>query len=211
MSQTADSAWMLDYASGALSEPFALAMATHVSMNDEAARQYDKLNALGGALLDDMSGDELDGEIMDVMRRLDDVEPILIETAETVSDVPAPLRPYIGASYDDLNWRTIGPGIKQALIETGVSTHKVGLLKIAPGRPVGQHTHKGTEFTVVLEGAYDDGYTRFEKGDLQLADASLDHQPLADKDQGCICLFVLDAPLRFTGPLSKWLNPFITF
>ena len=34
MSQTADSAWMLDYASGALSEPFALAMATHVSMND---------------------------------------------------------------------------------------------------------------------------------------------------------------------------------
>ena len=211
MSHIAETEWMLDYASGALSEPFALAMATHVSMNEDAAKQYDKLNALGGALLEDMDGDDLNGEIADVMRRLDDIEPIVIDAPDQPSNVPAPLRPYIGQSYDDLNWKTIGPGIKQALIETGVSTHKVGLLKIAPGRPVGQHTHKGTEFTVVLEGAYNDGDMRFEKGDLQLADAELDHQPLADKEEGCICLFVLDAPLRFTGPLSKWLNPFITF
>jgi len=211
MSHIAETEWMLDYASGSLSEPFALAMATHVSMNEQAAKQYDKLNALGGALLEDMAGDDLNGELADVMLRLDDVEPVVADIAEEPSNIPAPLRPYIGRSYDDLKWKTIGPGIKQALIETGTLTHKVGLLKIAPGRPVGQHTHKGTEFTVVLEGAYGDGDLRFEKGDLQLADASLDHQPLADKDQGCICLFVLDAPLRFTGPLSKWLNPFITF
>ncbi|MGD8325728.1 MAG: ChrR family anti-sigma-E factor [Sphingomonadales bacterium] len=210
MSQTADTAWMLDYASGALSEPFALAMATHVALNSEAAQQYEKLNALGGALLDDMEEEYLDGALNDILNRLDDIEPAPA-TVQSETNIPAPLRAYIGTSYDDLNWRPIGPGIKQALIETGVATHKVGLLKIAPGRPVGQHTHKGIEFTVVLDGAYDDGDMRFEKGDLQLADSSLDHQPLADKDRGCLCLFVLDAPLKFTGPLSKWLNPFITF
>ena len=41
------------------------------------------------------------------------------------------------------------------------------------------------------------------------ADSHVDHRPVADEDEDCLCLIVTDAPLRLTGWLGRLLNPFI--
>ena len=79
------------------------------------------------------------------------------------------------------------------------------------GRQVPQHTHEGSELTVVLDGAFHDETGHYGRGDLVIADSSLDHRPTADEEQDCLCLAVTDAPLRLTGRFGRFFNPFIRF
>ena len=44
---------------------------------------------------------------------------------------------------------------------------------------------------------------RYARGDLAIADSALDHQPVADSGEDCICFAVTDAPLRLTGPVGR--------
>ncbi len=71
------------------------------------------------------------------------------------------------------------------------------------------HTHEGTELTLVLAGAFSDAHGHFLRGDVAEADASVEHQPVADPGEDCLCLAVTDAPLRLTGPFGRLLNPFL--
>ena len=71
------------------------------------------------------------------------------------------------------------------------------------------HTHEGCEFTLVLQGGYHDGDVGYARGDFQFADSSLNHSPVADPGEPCLCLAVLDAPMRLTGRIGRLVNPFI--
>jgi putative transcriptional regulator len=42
-------------------------------------------------------------------------------------------------------------------------------------------------------------------------DADNDHRPIAGPGRDCICLTVIDAPLRLTGRFGRFLNPFVKF
>jgi putative transcriptional regulator len=63
----------------------------------------------------------------------------------------------------------------------------------------------------VLAGGFSDGDGHYVRGDLSFSDGEVDHSPRADDDGECICLTVTDAPLRLTGPLMRFLNPFVRF
>jgi putative transcriptional regulator len=63
--------------------------------------------------------------------------------------------------------------------------------------------------TLVLEGSYRAGDARFLAGDVECADETITHQPIADADATCICLAVTDAPLRFRNLLGRMMQPFI--
>ncbi|RMH44225.1 MAG: transcriptional regulator, partial [Alphaproteobacteria bacterium] len=43
--------------------------------------------------------------------------------------------------------------------------------------------------------------------DIEVADASLEHTPVADEGEPCICLAATDAPLRFHGLIPRLLQP----
>ena len=72
-----------------------------------------------------------------------------------------------------------------------------------------RHTHRGLELTLVLTGAYCDAANCFERGDIQIADPTTDHQPVAQAGEDCICLVALEAPIWFTGPIGRLANPFV--
>jgi len=207
---------MIDYASGALPEPVALAMATHISLSPEARADYQRLNALGGALLESLedAGDMPDDMLDAVMARLDEPEPAANAApaldARTRALVPGPLQRYLPASLDRLPWKQVIRGVEEFRFETTVEGYKTALLRVAPGRPMPRHSHRGPEYTVILEGAYDDDDgLRMERGDICEAQPSDNHQPVADPETGCICLIVLDAPLRLSGLLGAVVNPFL--
>ena len=79
---------------------------------------------------------------------------------------------------------------------------------IPAGTALPDHGHKGMELTLVLQGAFsdDDGY--FARGDIEVADTHVDHTPVADISEDCICLAVTDAPLRFKGLIPRLAQPF---
>ncbi|HYD98947.1 MAG TPA: ChrR family anti-sigma-E factor, partial [Alphaproteobacteria bacterium] len=88
---------------------------------------------------------------------------------------------------------------------------KARLLRVHAGTAMPQHTHDGEELTLVLCGAFRDETGRYARGDLAVTDSEIDHQPVAEPGEACICLAVTDAPLRLTGRFMRFLNPFVKF
>ena len=206
-------ALLMDYAAGSLAEPVALAVASHVSLNQAAQAAYADFNRVGGLMLDDLEPEEMDDDALDaVLDRLDEMAvsvPAPKLDAETQELIPAPLQPYLAASLTDLPWRRIGLGVEEYRVPVPGDTHRVSLLRIRPGRAMPRHTHRGPEYTVVLDGSYTDGDRVLGRGDLDYEDVADHHQPVADKDTGCLCLIVLDAPVKLTGMVGRLINPFL--
>ena len=122
--------------------------------------------------------------------------------------LPQPLRGYVGDSLDRLPWRRLGPIAELRLLpaRAGFTTR---LLWARAGAAVPAHTHAGSEMTLVLRGGFTDAGGHFVRGDVEEADHSVDHRPVADDDEDCLCLTVTDAPLRLTSRFGRLLNPFL--
>ena len=114
----------------------------------------------------------------------------------------------MSGGLNELEWKRIGRGISEARIDVGVDRYRTSLLKIDAGRPVPVHTHEGNEYTLVLSGGFSDASGHYLRGDLSVADPTVEHTPVADTDGPCLCLAVLDAPARFTGPIGRLVNVF---
>lgn len=203
---------LLDYASGALREPVALLVATHLALCPECRRQIAAMEAVGGALLDQLPPEPVaDDSLARLLARLDRPEPEAPMTEAPVAGVPLlpqPLRGYVGGSLDHVTWRQLG-SMAEARLLPGHEGFTTRLLKIRPGVAMPHHTHVGSELTLVLQGGFSDVTGHYLRGDVAEADGELDHQPIADRDEECVCLAVTDAPLKLTGWFGRLLNPFI--
>lgn len=205
------------YAAGHLEEPIALLVATHSALCPDCRRQIAELEQVGGALLDSLKPSRLEEESLDsVLARLDDA-PVAFEIPPSRNQefqgdmrLPQPLRGYFSKSLDELDWRGRG-AIAEVELLPEQEAFKTRLLKIKAGAAVPRHTHEGAEITMVLSGGFSDGRGHYLRGDVALADRDVDHRPVADPDEDCICIAVTDAPLRLTGPLGRWLNYFVRF
>lgn len=83
------------------------------------------------------------------------------------------------------------------------------LLQIQPGGSVPEHTHKGYELTLLLEGEFSDEQGHYVPGDFMMLDGTNTHKPYSDK--GCLCFTVVNQPLHFTQGINRLLNPIGTF
>ena len=83
------------------------------------------------------------------------------------------------------------------------------LLHIEPGGGVPEHTHKGFELTLLLDGSFSDESGEYVKGDFIMLDSSAQHHPVSA--QGCLCYTVVNASLHFTKGINKLLNPIGSF
>jgi putative transcriptional regulator len=83
------------------------------------------------------------------------------------------------------------------------------LLHIQPGGGVPEHTHKGFELTLLLEGSFHDDSGEYVKGDFIMLDGSHQHHPVSTN--GCLCYTVANDALHFTKGINKLLNPIGSF
>jgi putative transcriptional regulator len=104
-------------------------------------------------------------------------------------------------------WKSLGLGVRQSILASD-NEGSVRLLYIPPGQAVPDHSHNGLELTLVLQGSFSDATGRFRVGDLEVADQTLEHTPVADPGAPCICLAATDAPLRFNALVPRLLQPF---
>jgi putative transcriptional regulator len=204
-------ALVLSYATGNLPEAFNLVIATHISLCDECRARLETYETVGGALIDyvdlaTMSEGALDATMAAIEALTAD--PVMVEVQPRDAVFPAPLRDYVGGDLDDVTWRSIGAGVRQAVLETSKDA-TVRLLSIPGGAAMPDHGHRGMELTLVLKGAFRDEDIRFARGDIEIANEDLHHTPIAEEGEPCICLAATDAPLRFRGLLPRLAQPFI--
>jgi len=205
---------LLEYASGTQREPVALLIATHLALCPQCRDHTRTLEAIGGALLEQLAPAPVaQDSFAKVLGRRDQSEAAA-EPQRSVPEpvgqtgLPQPLRDYVGGSLDRLRWRRLGPIAEARLLRdfTGFTTR---LVRLRAGTGAPSHTHEGTELTLVLEGGFTDPSGHYLRGDVEVADRAVEHRPVADADGDCLCLAVADAPLRLTGRLGRLLNPFV--
>ena len=206
---------MLDYASGALSEGWALAIATHLSMCGSTPSLLRGMETIGGILLDEANEACISDKIFEsTLDRIDSDMISLVGQKKTVNDrkfgsvVPQPLATYVGDDLESLAWKNLGLGVRHLPIELSDKETSARLISIPAGKPVPEHSHSGRELTVVLSGGFHDVTGEYGPGDIQEAYGDLEHQPHARDAEDCIALAITDAPLRFSGIAARLVQPF---
>ena len=205
---------LLDHAAGTLDEGAALAVAVHLTFCAECRAAVARMEALGGVLLDDIAPVAMGRQSLDAVyariTRMDSREAAgrLTEMSPEQADpLPAPLRPYARGGLRSLAWRRTGRIREARLGLAAAGPWRASLIRMSAGAAVAAHTHGGTEYTVVLQGGYTDETGSYAPGDFAHAGPDIGHRPCADPGEDCIVLAVQDAPVRFTGPLMRFLNP----
>ena len=124
-------------------------------------------------------------------------------TEVTVKDQSYPL-PRAFRHQINAQWQGIGK-VSRLRLNTGEEHARASLLHIAPQGEIPEHTHKGSELTLLLAGEFSDEYNTYRPGDFMLLDENHQHSPKTMT--GCLCYTIVDAPLYFTKGFSKLLNP----
>ncbi len=202
---------LLGYASGAASEAVALLVATHLALCVECRAVVSRAEAAGGTLLTTIAPVALERDAYrSVLARLDKPSADIVRSAGIASEIPAPLRAYIGDDFDALRWRHITTGIAYFPLRTKGGT-RARLIRTRPGAGVATHTHRGEEWTLVLTGSFSDAAGQYRVGDVQSTTPEIKHRPMADPGPPCINLAVTDAPLIFEGLLPKIVGKIFGF
>lgn len=201
------------YAAGSVNESFALLLAAHAESCSDCQTAVNQAETLAGGLLYDLPPAEMEsGCPADIWSTIDGTakEQAPMTPGVSPSDIPAVLAPYLPHGLAGINWRMLVPGIQQYQL-TGVESGagSIRLLRIAPGVIIPEHSHLGSELTLILQGSYSDQTGRFEVGDISDVDSSMRHRPVVDSGRPCICLIATDQRLLFSSALNRMIQPLL--
>ncbi len=192
------------YAAGTLPEPYALVVASHISMCDDCRAALGAHEAAGGAVMESSAAqavsDDLKARVFDGL----DIAPVAGPVYQKSGVFPAPVMEALKGKPP--KWKSLGFGVRQSVISRSAAG-SVRLLYIPGGQAVPEHSHNGLELTLVLQGAFADEDGRFGVGDLEIADDDVQHTPMAEVGDACICLAATGAPLRFASWMPRLFQP----
>lgn len=183
------------YASGALEPGFGLVAGAHIEVCVACRTRIAAFEATSGAALQARPGAEIGADALsNVMSRLEDQNTVA-EEQDT--------RPLLDRlSLKPKKW--IAPGVWVAAVDTPhARDNRVYLLSVAPGMPAARHAHSGAEFCTVLKGAFRDEVGLFEAGDFAAAYSDLNHLPVVEGDEACLCLFATEGRLKAQGLIGR--------
>jgi putative transcriptional regulator len=199
-----DDATLMSYAAGSLPGALAAVASVHLAMCQHCRRELALAESIGASLMEGLAPVALEPSGPPAPT----VAPKTTEPpSATAGDLPAPLARLIGGSLDDVRWTPIGPGVWHSRLDLPRTNGIVRLLNVTAGRNVPEHGHEGSELTLVLRGAFEDVTGRYGAGDVADLDDTVEHQPVADTQTGCICLVASEKPARFRGLLARLLQP----
>lgn len=205
-----DETLLTEFAAGQLSPAVALCIRVHLGFCSRCQQQIDRLTCMGAALFEALPGEPVADSVFDqIMARIDN--------EDVASPVPAPpygrpfqpvLGPLLnGVNLQDLPWKPQWFKVFEHVLQLGAQgRYRLSLIKINAGGRAPAHGHHGREVTVVLQGGFSDARGHYEAGDFMIMDGFNEHAPRAFEDGDCVCLSLLEAPLRLAGPLGKGID-----
>lgn len=198
---------LAEYVSGNLTKPAKALVDAHLELSSKNHAWVTALEEAAGCSLEMSECETLDDKAAMLDAIFANGPDLNNPTDKTtlsapVSSLPASLHDFIGTEFDEIPWRLKLPGIRVYKMDE-VEECEINMVRIKPGLAIPVHTHEGRELTLVLQGAFEDGQGHYQRGDIAIADETIDHKPVATGDEDCICFIVADAPPRFTGPLAR--------
>ncbi len=201
------------YATGNIGAVEGLVVATHLETCSQCRAQVEDFERKHALVLESAQ-DEYDvsmDSILDDIVLLDVVnEPLTLRQKAKIEvngkefELPKALS-HLPSMMSE--WRSYGGKVFSSTIELG-EEERVNFLYIGEGVQVPQHSHKGTESTLVLHGSFSDEDGEYNVGDYITADASTKHAPQTQPGQDCLCLTVLSDPMIFTQGVARVFNLF---
>ena len=197
------------YVAGTLPTPARVLVEAHLELKPDNRIKVANLEAMAGlelTAIDPVALDDRDAMLAAVLGSDAPGSATLRGGEERV--FPKALYDFVGFDARDVPWRTKMPGFKEYELGDIEGCH-VNLFWIKPGRTVPAHTHEGSELSLVLDGAFSDARGHYGRGDISVADDSVDHRPSADTGRPCIGFAVMDAPLKLTGSFRQLIGDII--
>ncbi len=62
---------------------------------------------------------------------------------------------------------------------------------------------------MLLQGGFRDDGAHYRRGDVALGEHDVDHQPVADADEDCLCFAVNEGSTHLTGTVGRMLRGLI--
>ena len=122
-------------------------------------------------------------------------KPSILELDGRQFTLPRALQRYV---HKTGNWSHLLGKLWQAPVDLG-DAGKANFIYMGKGGRVPEHTHKGTELTLVIDGQYSDGIADYDCGDFTIRDANHQHLPHSEAEEGCLVFTIVDQPLHFTS------------
>ena len=214
---------LMQFAAGQLTNALGIQVACHLESCKKCHLKVRLYEQLGGDLIDISTPAEIDPNsksrlLQNLHQQQNKSEadtPLALDEvykqqfANANQRLPKPLRRFVPDYYENLPWTGFSKSIQSYDLPFSDERYTARFYKIAAGKELPQHTHKGNEFTLVMSGSFSDLSGDYHPGDFVLADTSTHHQPKAHEREDCICFAVTDAPLKMTGFFGRMLNPFM--
>ncbi len=206
-------AFLLDYAAGNTSPLFDTILRAHIGACGHCRDTIVFAEQLGGELLglSAAPGGTLTARDICASFEQDDRPAAPISRADDIvldGNIEQFVGTYLNSSINALPWKRIGKGLQLCRLDERDGA-KMWMLRAGPGTILPEHTHSGSELTLVLRGAYFCGSEIYRAGDIEDADEQTEHQPVITRDAECICLAVTEGELKFSGLLPRLVQPFI--
>ncbi|GBF58763.1 anti-sigma-E factor ChrR [Candidatus Phycosocius bacilliformis] len=172
----------------------------------------DLADCVGGIALEAEVASEVSASFFtDVLERIEALEADQTQMREAAQaagraldellGLPQPLRDLSLDAIARDGWAFAGPGVKSMVLDTG-GTLRTKLMRIEPGHGAPHHDHTGTEYTLVVCGAFADETGRFGPGDLSVKHKGQVHHPVALPGPVCLALTVEEGDIALTGALG---------
>ena len=204
---------MTEYSAGTLPLAQSACVFAHVEHCEHCQRLVTELNDVGAALFENQEPLAVgDAQLEAVLARLDEEPPLQYAApapAREAEDIPSILQRLMRGDFSDLSWKSVGKALRISYLETGDPQHELALYHIKAGGRIPEHGHRGKEMTLILQGGFSDAEGSYHAGDFIYREPGDVHAPTALQSEDCICVAVLDAPLKFTGWKFRWVNPFL--
>lgn len=212
---------LMQYAAGGLSSAEALMVASHAALNPKARKKIAAYEALGGQMLCDAETRAPAPDCLDkIMAKIDGacadapcgnhaMIPLPAGTGVR-EDIRSLINEHCKTRQND--WVVLTGGIDVIHLKVcEKSPHRLRLIRLAGGQQAPLHRHAGIEITLVLDGGFSDATGHYTTGDMiVIDDPAFTHAPKADAE-GCTCLTLTEAPLRFQSHTVRILNFFKRF
>jgi len=201
------------FAAGTLDRGQHVAVATHLVACPVCGRFVSSMEHVGGALLANLPPAAMSaGAFAKVENRLAEQAKAAPTgprpEPSAIADIPG--LPRFMRRYETGRWTWIAPRVHlRPIVLPEASSTRVFLLKSGAGTKLLQHSHTGLEMTCVLAGAFTHEGGRYGPGDFDLGDETVDHQPVVDPGEECICLIALQGGLRLNGLIGRLVQPFV--
>lgn len=203
-----DKSLLVDYSAGNMNFGPALCVTAHLERCQRCHRELQGMTTLGAVLMEQQRGTEVSPDLLaQVIRKIDN------EDSPPTQPVPrkkqSVLLKFVPRDLQSIDWRGMGDTLKTHELDVGDPSHLVTLIRMRRGGTVPKHTHKGQEITLVLQGGFSDATGSYQVGDFVECTSEIEHQPVANQNEDCICLTSRSAPIKFTGLFMRTLNPFV--